>query len=352
MKMKTLLVSMILLAFALAAPAVAAEKKPGGPPPMLVAVTEVVEGKAEPVQKMVGTVYFSRVSKVAAEVSGLVSSVSVEDGDRVRQGATLVSLQTDILETAITKNLNAYEQAVLDMEQGRRDLQRLESLYAEKLIAETTYDAQVTRTGGLEKQVASLQAERDRLQLEKKKMKIRAPFSGLVLKREVEKGEWAQVGGTVAVVADDRQVDIIVDVPARIVGFLKKGREIQVVVGNRTMNGRYVAMVPKGDVATRTFSIKIRMKNEAGLIEGMEAYVSLPSGPLIDGLLVPRDAVIKQYGQQVLFLADEGKAKMVPVQVGGYQDMQVAVSGPGLAAGQQVVVKGNERIRDGQPIRF
>jgi hypothetical protein len=80
--------------------------------------------------------------------------------------------------------------------------------------------------------------------------------------------------------------------------------------------------------------------------------VRLPTATAIKGLLVPRDAVIKQFGRDVVFLAVEGIAQMVPVQVMGYQGMQVAVSGEGIEEGQMVVIKGNERIRDGQPVRF
>ena len=357
MKLKSLIFCLLILFATFSASASenkeeSSDKAKNAPPPMLVAVDEIVEGQAEPMQELVGTVYYSRVSKVASEVSGLVAAVSVEDGYRVKESSPLVNLQTDILETTLTKIRNAYEQAIIDMEQARKDQARLESLHIDKLIAETTYDAQLAKAQGLEKQAAGLKADLDRLYLQKEKMVIRAPFGGLVLKREVEKGEWVNAGSTVAVVADDREVDIIVDLPERLIGFLQKGREISIRSADQSFTGKFVALVPKGDIATRTFSIKIRMKNKAGLIEGMEARASLPSGPKLSSLLVPRDAVIKQFGQQVVFLAVDGKAKMVPVQVNGYQAMQVAVSGSDLAVGQQVVVKGNERIRDGQPIRF
>ncbi len=84
----------------------------------------------------------------------------------------------------------------------------------------------------------------------------------------------------------------------------------------------------------------------------MEAYAQLPDGLKQQSLLVPRDAVIQQFGQNVLFIAVDGKAKMIPVLISGYQGGQAAVSGPDLGEGMQVVVKGNERIRDGQAIRF
>jgi RND family efflux transporter MFP subunit len=353
MKMKKLLVSYIILTCALTAPAVAEEKKPGGPPPMLVAVEEVVAGKAEPMQELVGTVYFSRVSNVAAEVDGLVASVAVEDGDRVKAGGALLNLQIDFLETTYVKARSLYEQASVDLEQARKDLDRFDSLYSDKLIAETTYDAQLAKVQGLEKRVEGLGADVQRLYLEKEKMVIRAPFPGLVLKREVEKGEWVKVGSTVAVVADDREVDIVIDIPERLIGFLDKGREISVISGGNSYTGKYVALVPKGDIATRTFSIKIRMKNSGKLIEGMAARVMLPVSEGSSGLLVPRDAVINKFGRDVVYIVVDGLAKMVPVEINGYSGMQLGVKGPGLEAGQKVIIKGQERIfNDGTPVRF
>jgi multidrug efflux pump subunit AcrA (membrane-fusion protein) len=113
-----------------------------------------------------------------------------------------------------------------------------------------------------------------------------------------------------------------------------------------------MAIIPSGDIATRTFTAKLKIEHGPALLEGMEATVMLPTASAVDGLLVPRDAVINQFGSDVVFLAAEGVAKMVPVKIEGYQGMQVAVTGAGLETGQQVVIKGNERIRDGQPVRF
>ncbi len=110
--------------------------------------------------------------------------------------------------------------------------------------------------------------------------------------------------------------------------------------------------MPKGDIATRTFSIKIRLKNKGGLIEGMAARVMLPASAEVSGLLVPRDAVINKFGREVVFVVADGQAKMVPVEVTGYSGMQLSVKGDGLEAGQKVITKGQERIfKDGTPVR-
>ena len=67
---------------------------------------------------------------------------------------------------------------------------------------------------------------------------------------------------------------------------------------------------------------------------------------------MPRDAVIDRFGQNVIWLAKDSIAKMVVVQVIGYDGMYVGVAGEGLADGDMVVVKGNERLREGQSVRI
>jgi multidrug efflux pump subunit AcrA (membrane-fusion protein) len=94
------------------------------------------------------------------------------------------------------------------------------------------------------------------------------------------------------------------------------------------------------------------VKNDHHLIEGMEARVRLPQGKRKKSLLVKRDAVITKFGKDVLFAAVDGKAVMVPVKVVGYEGMTVGVAAEGLKEGMKVVVKGNERLRDGQAIAY
>ena len=109
-------------------------------------------------------------------------------------------------------------------------------------------------------------------------------------------------------------------------------------------------VVPRGDVATRTFPVKIRTPNTQALIEGMTAKVLLPVEKPRNSLLVPRDAVITVSGQTVVYAVNDSKARMIPVNVIGYQGLAAGIQGAGLTDGMQVVVKGNERLRNGQMV--
>ena len=75
----------------------------------------------------------------------------------------------------------------------------------------------------------------------------------------------------------------------------------------------------------------------------MEAKVSLPTGKKKKALIVERDAVIKKFGKQVVFVVEEGKARMLEVKVIGYTGTKAGISAEGLKAAMMVVTKGNER---------
>ncbi len=327
-------------------------KKPQGPPPMLVEVTKIVQGTAEPLIEVVGTVYYARVSRVASEISGIVEKIHFTEGARVEAGQTLLTLRTDLLKTSLDVSRADYQQAQVELERARKELQRIKPLYKEKSISESLYDDSRYAVLGLEKRTLALKAALDRQLLELEKSSIRAPFNGLVQSKLTEQGEWVATGGQVAVIADDHILEVHVEVPQKILNFLQPGQKLRVKSGGNDYQASFSNFIPQGDLATRSFTVKLKLENTEGLIEGMEARVQLPNGPKKESLLVPRDAVVKHAGKNVLFLAVEGQAKMVPVEIHGYQGLLIAVGGKGLMVNQTVVIRGNERIRDGQSIRL
>lgn len=328
------------------------QAKPQGPPPALVEVAQIEQGEAEPMVEFVGTVYYARKSDVAAEVEGVVEQVFFEEGYRVKGGDPLVSLESEILDTYISGTRADYELVLVELEQAKKELKRREPLHKEGSVSESAYDEYFFKSKKLENSALSIKASLDRLLLEKKKKKIRAPFDGIVMQKNADKGEWIDDGGMVAVVADDSLVDIVVNVPGGMLRFLQPGKKLMIKSGTEKFTGEFLSFVPKGDVATRTFDVKIRLQNSAGLIEGMEARALVPSAEKREGLKAPRDALIDKFGQNVIWLVKDSTAKMVPVQVIGYDGMHVGISGPGLENGDTVVVKGNERLREGQPVRI
>ena len=323
-----------------------------GPPPATVAVAEVKSGPFAPQSEFIATIFYQEISETASETSGLASDVRFEEGQRVKRGQILLELGSEILRKRLQAARSTYEQVLSELEIARIDLKRREKLFEKKSISEQTYDENRYRVIGSEKRAASLNAQVEQLAIELEKKIIRAPFDGVVIKRHVDRGEWISEGETVAVIGKDDVIDIVAELPEQIIPYVKIGMQVKAAANGQEFSGTVIAIVPKGDISTRTFPVKIRTPNQFSLIEGMSAKVTLPKGEIKMTLIVPRDAVITQFGQAVVFTAENSEATMLPVQIIGFEGLDAGVAAPGLKEGMFVVVKGHERLRNGQAVSF
>jgi len=342
----------ILLILICASPAllVAENREKEQMPPANVVVSKVIHGTIEPEQEFIGTVYYREVSDVSAEVSGRVEIITFEEGQRTKEGETLVKLDSELLEKKLQAKEASYEEILSYLERAQNDFERIENLYKKKIVAEKEYEDQRFQVNGLEKKSASFKAEVERLGIELKKTIIKAPFKGVIIKKNVARGEWLSPGKTVATIAMDDTVDIVVDVPESVARYLAPSMAAKVEAAGMKKSGTITAIIPRGDIATRTFPVKIRINDPTSLMEGMEARVRLPVAKKITTLLVPRDAVLNMFGKTVVFAVVDEKAMIIPTQVVGYKGMKAGVNAQKISEGMKVVVKGNERLRDGQPV--
>lgn len=322
----------------------------GGMPPAVVVVSEVAKGSVQPEAEFVGTVFYREVSDIASEVKGKVLEVGFEEGRTVKEGDMLVRLDSELLERTLEATRASHEQVLSELELSKLEFARVENLFKEESIAEQVYDEHRYRVKGLEKKAESFGAELKRLEAEIGRKTVYSPIEGIVIKRHLDRGEWLSEGSKVATIAGGGGFDVYVDVPGAVAHRLGRGMPVKVKAGGREINGEVFSVIPRGEVSTRTFPVKIRLKEGARLFEAMEARVSLPAEERKKALLVQRDAVINVFGMDVVFAVVDSKAVMLPVKVVGYEGMKAGVLSEGLSEGMQVVVKGNERLRDGQPV--
>ncbi|MCF6149781.1 MAG: efflux RND transporter periplasmic adaptor subunit [Candidatus Kuenenia sp.] len=319
-------------------------------PPPLVVVSEITTGMLTPKTEFVGTVNYPYVSEVAAEVNGKVDYVNLEEGLRVKKGQLLVKTNSDLLKKEIKAKEALRDQVLSDIELAELNKKRIERLHYEEVVSQQVYDEVVFKVRNYEKKLASIKAELEALSIELQKKSIRSPFNGVVLKKYIDVGEWLSPGSVVATIAKTDVVEVVLNVPEEISILTKQGMDTVVKISGETYEGNVFSVIPLGDISTRTFPVRIRISNTGTLMSGMEAIVSLPCGEKIESLMVERDAIINYFGNTVIFLSNDSTAHMVPVQVLGYSEMKAGIEGMGLKEGAKVVIKGNERLRDGQKI--
>ncbi|MFV1959106.1 MAG: efflux RND transporter periplasmic adaptor subunit, partial [Planctomycetota bacterium] len=366
--------------------------------------------------RFVGAVQSSRSSRVGTEFGGLVTEYLAEEGTRVKAGAPLARLRTVLLDLRIRAakaELALRRAQLLELENGTRpeelaqakarvgeavadlELKRwrrvaAEGLYENKTIsedevrtarlavraAESALDVQknalaLAEAGPREErkvqaraQVEQQEVDVARLEEERDRYVIRAPFDGIVTKKLTEVGEWLATGAGVAEIDHFAHVDVVVHVVEDYVSHVRAGMVARVVLGaipGRIFTGPVREIVPRADARSRTFPVKIRLRNEdlpdgsVLLKDGMFAEATLGVGDESPALLVPKDAIVLGGMVPVLvWIVDDATstAKMVPVRLGVAVDDLIQVIGP-LEAGQKVVVRGNERILfPGQPLRI
>lgn len=339
---------LLLLSLMLAMPAMA--QKPGERPPSPVVVTKVTTGDMAPQSEFIGTVYFSEISNVASEVTGKVVDIKVTDGQRVKKGDVMVVLSSSLLAKSIRNARALAQKAKAEYESAKLEHDRVATLFKTRSVAEGEFDSKRLTADALQYQYEAKQAELSRLLEEAAKKTIRAPYDGLVIDVKANRGEWMSVGSVVVVTARDDEYEVVVNAPKEAFGVVKPGLKVGIKTAGFDLPGEVFAVVPRGDVATRTFPVKIRVENNGALAEGMEARVVLPRGLGGKTMIVPRDAVISARGQQVVWAVVDGQAQPMPVYVVGYRGLLAGVKSKALQEGMDVVIKGNERLRPGQAV--
>jgi len=340
----------LLPALLLAAAPYAFAAEQAAPRPSLVVTAPVTQGVVNPLQTYVGTLYYDRQSKIASDSEGIVETVAFKEGERVRKGETLVRLDSRVLEANILAKTASLKALEADLTRQERDMERTKALFERNSISQSGYDQVFYTTEKLRAQVHAAAAELKALQIQLEQRRITAPFDAVAATRDVDKGEWVGKGDAVATLVAPESIEARLNVPARLIDTIKKQKRFSAVVEGREIAVSLKTVIPVADAATRTFPIELTLPADAGLIEGMRIDVSVPTLEQRESLMVPRDAVIKRFGQTVLFAAVEGKAVMLPVQVIGYDTEMVAVEGAGVKPGMRVVTKGNERIFPNMPV--
>lgn len=323
------------------------------PPPAKVVVATVEAGTLAPTAEFQGsTVYFKEVSEVATEMNGKVLEVLFDDGEHLKQGQPMMRLDSELAEAALAVARAMHRQSESQLAQERARLERADILLVDEVTTPQQHDDIKFIVEALGHQVAAAKAEADRLALEVSKKTTYAPYDGIVLDRNTEVGEWKQSGDSVAVFARAALFDVIANVPESQLAWIRPETTAEILVNDQHIQGRVVTVIPRGDVATRTFPVKIRITGQEGLMEGMSAQVTLPVGQKQECLLVPRDAVMLSQGRPEVVVVSEGTARRLPVTILGHEGEHAGIEADGVQAGMQVIVKGHERVREGQPIEI
>ena len=200
-------------------------------------------------------------------------------------------------------------------------------------------------------EVVALNISVEQTLLALEKTTIKAPFAGNISQRFAHIGELISIGRPLVQLIDTKNLDIKIAAPISIAPFLQRGSKVMVKWNQTLLELPVRTWSQAGDQASRTFDVRLAA-DDIALLAGTAVTVSLPKQAPKEAILVPRDALmLRENETYVLTIDDEKQAKKVSVLIGQGVNSWVSVTGA-LSINDNVVVRGGERLQDGEKVRF
>jgi len=328
-----------------------------------------------------GYVTARRQATVSAQITGALTQVLIEEGERVAAGQVLARLEDTAYRAALAQSDAQVRaaQALLaqyraQLAQAQRDLKRNQDLIDRHLVSQQALETADTQVRSLEaqvdsqtKQVEVSEAARRGAQVQLDYTTVRAPFAGVVTAKAAQVGEIVSplsAGGGftrtgVGTIVDMDSLEIEVDVNEAYINRVHANQPTQAVLDaypDWTIPSHVIAIIPTADRSKATVKVRIGIdQKDPRILPDMGVRVSFleeaakkdagGEAPPMRGVLVPAGAIVQKDGHSVVFTIDGDHAHSVPVIAGQtYGDLRLV---EGLTSGARLVKAPPAEMTDG-----
>jgi membrane fusion protein (multidrug efflux system) len=339
--MRHLAAVLAVVAAAAASPALSAAAAEAGAVPAVPVEAAAVE-RAVLVDDVaaVGTLRSNESIVVRPEIAGRIAAIPAREGEAVERGQLLFSLDDAIAAAEL-------RDAEVNLALSQRNYDRAQELYRRDAATQRSLDEAKARLDGDRARVELARAKFD-------KTRIQAPFAGILGLRHVSLGDFVAAGRDLINLEDIDPIKLDVRIPERYLAALQVGQPLAVSVDaypERVFDGAIHAIDPLVDAAGRSVAVRATLANRDSLLRpGMFARVRIVLARREQALRVPEQAIVPRGSEHFVFRIVDGKAVWTPVRLGRRLPGWVEVVG-GLAEGEQVVIAGQIKLRDGAPVR-
>jgi membrane fusion protein (multidrug efflux system) len=310
------------------------------PPPVNVSVWKVEPAVLKDELSLAGRLEPWVEVNVSSELGGTVQEVHFEKGRHVQQGRVLAKIGTDLLEASLAE-------AEAELVAATANFNKTKELFDRQAVPRQEL---VSATSTLKR--AEARMEQAKLRVDRSI--IEAPVSGVVISREVERGEVVAPGSLVTVIHQVARLKASVGIPEDDIAHFRPGGEAKIEVDaypDRAFEGKIHFLSPAATGANRTFPAEIEIDNsKEELRPGMIVRVFLVRRIFENAVVVPRDAVLERDSGTVLFVLADDRAKLRQVKTGPSESGRIVVL-DGLEPGEVLIVSGHRNLVDGQRVR-
>jgi RND family efflux transporter MFP subunit len=326
------------------------------------------EWQAPPAPVEVGTVENTRLASsvnipanvmsksyawLSAETTGKLFSI-LDIGTPVKKGDVIAVLNTTTLKSMRTEQASSVDSAAAQISYLRNQVARLIELRSKNIAAISQLEETQSQLDVAISNKAAAQARLNQVDIGLAASKIRAPFDGVITEQGIKQGEWASPGAKIIRVVDLNSKEVVARTALSNIRFIKKGDTLRLSDNQNSGAATVIALVPFGNIIDGVYELRMSLDSGAWLV-GENIIAQVPQSKGETTLSVPRDAIIlRASGSTVIKVNPDNSFQRIQVSTGVGNGDRIAVTpfGGTLNIGDKVIVRGGERLQDGQQIQI
>lgn len=348
-----------------------------GPPPANVTVDEVRSEELVRRRSVTGEIRSRLTSALASQVEGLLIELDVDEGDEVAKGQIIARIDSKRAQIAVRRAESelafahsVIQQRQVELDNATRGLDRIEQLdrlgssgVSQLDDAQTLVESRKALLAQAESELATAQGDLDLAKRELEDMSIEAPFSGRVVEKHSEIGQWIGSGDEIVTIVSLDQLEARIDIPedvyAAVSATMNKQEQIEMRLpalglgAGQEIYGEVITILPSADRLSRLFPVRIAVDNRDNTIRpGMSLNAMVPTDSRGQYITVHKDAIVRTATGEVVYFSSDGVSAIAPIERLFAIGERMAVRSPVLQAGMSVVISGNERLFPGQSLNI
>jgi membrane fusion protein (multidrug efflux system) len=290
-----------------------------------------------------GTIEADNTVSLGFSIPGRVLSVNVQEGQHVKKGQLMATIETQDYQNAFVIAKAVYDQAA-------DNFKRLNELYQKNSLPERDFISAKSA-------MAQARANRDMSSKKVADTRLYAPFTGILTEKLIESGASAAPGVPAFTLVKTDQVYARVSVTESEIANLSLGVNafIDVPVLDKKLEGKVNIINPKAENTSKTYAVKIRLNNSDGkLLPGMIANILIKTGRKQNTILIPTQSIVRDPDNitYVFIAKDNNTAIRKRITTSSITGMNEVIVTSGINPGDKLIISGQTQLEDGSQISF
>jgi len=298
-----------------------------------------------------GTLITDDRVEIASRVMGYIRSINVEEGNKIRKGQLLLTIDPTEIKARLEEAQARLAQASARMTEANADLQRYRKLFEQHIVAATAFRKIELAAQLADQEQRAAQATLSRVRVELQYAEIRSPVDGVVVKKHRQKGDIATPGAPLLTVENPDNIVMRTYIREDHVQHIKAGDAVRSTVDAAHLNtdGVITQVVPAGDPETHSYMVKAALKETRGARTGMFARADFSLGQKW-GILLPQGALVMRADLPGVYVVDsQDRAHFRMLRTGRHIDGEVEILA-GLRGGERVAIRSDVALHSGDRV--